>query len=287
MIPVSMPFSHWSHQRSISCRKPICGPGSAKCGIFVRPGADQALLRAAQAREQPRDRVGVAVRPAADRIHRALDGGEILAHRAVLPERVAPLMPQPVLDQERAVLEALEPHLPPALADQRRVRRARGIGEHHRRPGEVIGQQAAAHVVDVVGVAVVGRAQRDDRLQRRRPPRRDLERVEAAPADAHHADRAGAPGLRREPGDHLERVVLLLPGVLVLHQPVGIAVAAHVDPHAGIAVAGEIGMGQLVALDRAVALAIGQILEDRRHRVAARHPPAARSAPPAGSRRRA
>ena len=75
-----------------------------------------------------------------------------------------------------------------------------------------------------------------------------------------------APGLRGEPGDHLERVVLLLLGVLVRHQPVGIAVAAHVDPHAGVAVAGEVGMGQLVALDRAVALAVGQIFEDRRHR---------------------
>jgi hypothetical protein len=35
----------------------------------------------------------------------------------------------------------------------------------------------------------------------------------------------------------------------------------------GIAVAGEIGMVEGVALRRAVALAVGQILQDRRHRM--------------------
>ena len=32
MIPLSRPFSQWSHQRSASSRKPIRGPGWAKCG---------------------------------------------------------------------------------------------------------------------------------------------------------------------------------------------------------------------------------------------------------------
>ena len=35
--------------------------------------------------------------------------------------------------------------------------------------------------------------------------RRDLQRVEAAPGDAHHADLAAAPGLRRDPGDDVDR----------------------------------------------------------------------------------
>ena len=132
---------------------------------------------------------------------------------------------------------------------------------------EIVVEQAAAHEVDVVGVAVVGRAQRDHRLERRRPAGRDLQAVEAAPRDADHADGTRAPGLARDPGDHLQRVVLLLPGVLVEHQPVQLAVAAHVDPQAGVAVAGEVGMGQGIALRGAVPLAIGQILEDRRHRI--------------------
>ena len=50
-------------------------------------------------------------------------------------------------------------------------------------------------------------------------------------------------------------------------KPVGFAAAADVDPHAGIAVAGQIGMGERVALIGAVALAVGQILQDRRHRI--------------------
>ena len=53
---------------------------------------------------------------------------------------------------------------------------------------------------------------------------------------------AAAPGLGRDPGDDLERVVLLLLAVLVGQQAVGVARAADVDAHAGIAVAGEIGM---------------------------------------------
>ena len=128
-------------------------------------------------------------------------------------------------------------------------------------------EHAAAAVVDVVGVAVVGRAERDDRPQRGRPERRDLERVEAAPGDAGHADRAGAPGLLREPGDHLERVVLLLSRVLVVEDPVRLAAAAHVDAHGRVAVAGEVRLADGVARGGAVVLAVGEVLEDRRHRI--------------------
>ncbi len=45
------------------------------------------------------------------------------------------------------------------------------------------------------------------------------------------------------------------------------AAAAHIDAQAGIAVTGEIGMGQGVARGGAVAFAIGQIFENRRHRI--------------------
>ena len=76
---------------------------------------------------------------------------------------------------------------------------------------------------------------------------------------------AGAPGLGRDPWQHLQAIVLLLLQVFVVEQPIGFAGTPHVDPDAGIAVAGEIGMGQVVALRRAVALAIGQVFQDRRH----------------------
>ena len=32
VIPLSTPFSHRSHQRRHSCRKPIAGPGAPMCG---------------------------------------------------------------------------------------------------------------------------------------------------------------------------------------------------------------------------------------------------------------
>ena len=84
-------------------------------------------------------------------------------------------------------------------------------------------EHAAADVVHVVGVAVVAGAHRDDGLQRRRAARGDLQAVEAAPGDAEHADRAAAPRLRGQPGDDLDRVLLLLGQVLVLDDPVGVA----------------------------------------------------------------
>jgi len=117
--------------------------------------------------------------------------------------------------------------------------------------------------VGVVGVAVVGRAHGNDRPERGRPTRGDLQRVESAPGDAHEADRAGAPGLPGDPGDDIERVVVLLLRVLVAQNAVGVAGAAEIDAHRGISMAGEIPVHGLVAPAREVALAIGNVLQDR------------------------
>ena len=74
-------------------------------------------------------------------------------------------------------------------------------------------------------------------------------------------------GWRGDPGDHFERVVLLLLQILVEQEAVGFAGAAHIDAQAGVAVAGEVGVDDGVAVGGAVALAVGQVFEDRRHRV--------------------
>ena len=66
------------------------------------------------------------------------------------------------------------------------------------------------HVVDVVGIAIVGRTEGDDRLELGRAARGDLQAVEAAPGDADHACGAGTPGLGGDPGEHLEGIILLL-----------------------------------------------------------------------------
>ena len=236
-------------------------PGPREMRIGMRPRSDQPLARRRQMLEQARDGIGVAVGPAADRIDRTLDRGVVLAHRAVPPIGVAMRMLQPALEEQRQPAQPLEPQRPPAVADQRGIGRMAHVGEEEARPAEAGVELGAAHVMHVVAIAIVGRAQRDDRLERRRPARRDLQRVEATPRDAEHADCAAAPRLGRQPGDDLERVVLLLPAVLVGQHAVGLARAADVDAHGGVAVAGEVRMGERVPLRRPVALAVGQILE--------------------------
>ena len=121
--------------------------------------------------------------------------------------------------------------------------------------------------MDVVGVAVVGRAQRDDCIEPRRAQRRHLQGVEAAPRDTHHADLSGAPELRNQPGDHVAGVVHFLLRVFVGHQPVRVAIAAHVHAHAGVAMAGQVRVGECVAHMGAVAFAVGQVFQDRRYRM--------------------
>jgi hypothetical protein len=132
-------------------------------------------------------------------------------------------------------------------------------------------KQAAAHVMDVVGVAVVGEADGHRRLERRRCELRDLQPVESAPGNADHSDRARAPGLARDPVDHLHPVVEFGLGILVLHEAVRVAVAADIDTHAGIAVARQPGMGEFVALQRSVPAPVGQVFQYRRNRPRRRH----------------
>ena len=233
----------------------------------VAPRPDQPLARPGKALEQPRDRVGVAVVPAADGVDGALDVGVVLAHGALLPVLVAALVPEPLVDERRPLLHPLEPHVAPPVTDDRRIRRAGVPAEHRRRPHQHVLVHAATVVVHVVGVAVVRRAEGDDRLQRRRPPSRHLQPVEPAPRDAHHADLAAAPRLLGEPRDHLAAVELLLGQVLVLEDAVGLPGAALIHAHHRVAVTGDVGKLARVAHGGAVIQAVGQILDDGRHRI--------------------
>ncbi len=233
--------------------------------VLVRPGTDQAESGAWQVLDQSKDRAAIAIGPAAHGEDGGLDPGVVLADRAVLPERVAALVLQPVLQPEAAPLEPLEPQLAPVRAVPR-VRRQRVAGEHLAGPGKLVEQQAAAHVVDVVGIAVVRRADGDDSLERRRLQGGDLQAVEAAPRDADHADAAIAPRLVDDPGDGVAAVLELLGQVLVQHQPLAVAGAAQVEPHIGIAVAGQVVAGPVVLRPAEVGLAVGDVFQDRRHR---------------------
>jgi hypothetical protein len=70
-------------------------------------------------------------------------------------------------------------------------------------------------------------------------------------------------------GRRAERVVLLLLQILVEQHAVGIAGAAHVRAHAGVAVAGKIAVARRVADDGSVVAAIRNVFKDGRHRLRA------------------
>ena len=241
-------------------------PRLAQVRVLVAPGADQPLAAVGKVSHQALDGVGVAVRPAADRQHRHLHPGEVLADRAVAPVGVAVRVLEPGGEPQPAALQAPVPHRPPRLADHAGIRRQGVVGEHGRGPGEVVPQQAAAHVVDVVGIAIVGGADADHRAELGGLAGRQLQAVEAAPGDADHADSTVAPGLSGQPAQDRLAVEELLLQVLVGEHPPGIAAAAEIDAYRGIAVAGEVVVVLGVAPRRAVAQPVGNVLEDGRHR---------------------
>jgi hypothetical protein len=74
-----------------------------------------------------------------------------------------------------------------------------------------------------------------------------------------------APRLIREPCDDVAGVLQFLRRVFVRHQPVRIPVPAHVHPDGRIAMPCEIRVHDLVARRRSVALAVGDVFQDRGH----------------------
>ena len=107
-------------------------------------------------------------------------------------------------------------------SSRQRVAAEAGVGRHRvhrdladRVLAQLAGRHAAADVVDVGQVAVVGALDGHDRAEVRRPQLRDLDRGERAVADAPHPDRAVAPRLGGEPLDGVVAVERLGLGVLV------------------------------------------------------------------------
>ena len=193
----------------------VAGSRHAEVRVGVGPRPDHRTARDGQPGQQARDRVRIAVEPAADGEDGDLDRRVVLAHRPVPPEVVTPLVAEPGLQRHGDLGHPLLPHLAPAVADERRIGRQGEERLEHRAPVERVGEQAAAHVVHVVGVAVVGRARGDDRPELGRPEGGDLQGVEPGPRVADHPDLPGAPRLAGQPGDRRDGVVQLLRQVLV------------------------------------------------------------------------
>ena len=244
--------------------------GHRKVRVLVNPRPDHGFFRALEIFHQARYGILVRIAPTAHGVDRRLDRRIILTHRTMAPVVVARLVLQPGLGQQRHGVQTLLPQAFPAIADQQWIGHRCAEVEHGRRPAEVLHQQVATLVMDVIGITVIGGAQRDDRLQGFRLTRRHLQAVEAAPRDAHHSHVAVAPGLLAQPLDHFQRVILFLEQVLVGHQALGLAVAAHVHTNAHVTLTGHPRVGQRITHGRAVTLAIRQVLEDRRERLLTR-----------------
>ena len=232
----------------------------------VGPRPDQALARGLKTGNQSRNRVRVSIRPASDRVDGGLDAAPVLAHGAMCPLPVATLMAEPAEGPRHKAVEAFEPDFAPSIADDLRVGRPGIEGKHRGCPGEVVCDQATAHVVDVVGIPVIRRARRDYGFQRWRPKRRDLQPIEAAPGDAGHSDRAGAPFLRCEPGDDVNAVLEFLLEILVFQEALGVAAAPQVYPRTRISVSCPEAVSSIIAEACVIAAAIRNIFQDRRHR---------------------
>ena len=237
-------------------------PGDRAVRLHVAPRPHQQPLRHLEMLEQPERRAAVEVAPAADDHRRHADPVVVRPHRALPPERPVRLLldrPEP----RHQLVDPPQPLLAPSLAGQRRHRRQRVHRHHEQRVAELDGLAHAAGEVDVVGVAVVRRVDRDDRLQRRRRPHPHVQRCEAGVGRAEHADGAGAPLLGGQPLDHRAQVVGLARRVLGHGDAVRRAGAPGVQPADGV-VALVAQPPVVVRPDRDVVLAVRVRLDQRR-----------------------
>ena len=205
----------------------------------------------------------------------------------MLPVGVAPLVPKPRLDPVVRAFEPLEPGLAPPVAVEPRIRRARVPDEHRGGPVEHVERlDASAAVVDVVGVAVVRRHQRHDRLEPGRASAASWSALKPPHEIPHMPRLPSHHGCSRSQAITSRQSACSCSVYSSVMSPSDSAGAAHVDPHRRVAEARDVGLPARVADRRPVHLAVRGGTRGSRGPDPPRHPPAARSAPRAGSRRR-
>ena len=193
--PVVAPADHLLQPADGRLDRDLVGKG-------MRPGPDQPPARRTQPGQQARHGFGIVVGPARDGIDRHGDPARNPRRpsRAARRRRAAGAAasrgsragsPRSARATSRATAR---PRWPGRAA-------GRSTGEHGRGPVEVVLRQAAADPVDVGGVAVVGEAHSDHRLQRRRLAGGDLQAVEPAPVTG----RSSPPARRTSPAPRSRR----------------------------------------------------------------------------------
>ena len=232
----------------------------------MRPRPEDQPLRARQALERAERVVAVPVGPAGDDHRGTRDRLVVDAERAMPPVVVEALVLEPREHPRLRALEAARPLLAPTLAVDRRRRGQRVARDHVARVVDLVELlHDAALEVHVVAEPVVGRVDRDDRLQCGRAFHRDLDAVEPGVGVAVHPDRTERPRPGREPVDHRGHVGAFDRRVLVGRDAFARAGAANVDAAHHVA-----GLGEAPVLAaRApgdVVLAVGERLEHGRPR---------------------
>src|SRR6266481_2669521 len=106
---------------------------------------------------------------------------------------------QPHFRPEPLVLEPVNPHLAPPIADNLWIRWTAVIHLHDAAPPEIIIQQAAPRKMDAFVKTVIRTHNRNDCFELRWPPRRYLKRIVGSPGLTHHADMPRAPRLSGNP----------------------------------------------------------------------------------------
>ena len=170
-----------------------------------------------------------------------------------------------MFDRKTQIIEPCQPTLFPVRAGFWRGRRTQN-GRQRRAPFERVGEEATAHVVDIIFIPVMGGAHGNDRFERAGRVEVRLQRCGAAPGCAEHAHRAIAPRLRGDPTDHILGVRQFSVSIHVGHVTLAVARATHVDPQTSIAVGGEIGMIAFVTRADHVGLAVRDVFKERGYR---------------------
>jgi hypothetical protein len=225
--------------------------------------------------QQARQKIAVRIDLPVDGIDRTSDARIIHHHRPVLPEGIVALMRQPLGQDGRRRLQAGEPHVLPAVADDGRVRGSDQHGLELGAPIVIVQRESAPHIVRVVRVSIVRGALGNNGLERGRRQRGRLQGIETAPGNAAHPHAAIGPGLASKPGDDFHGVILLLLQIFAEQYSVGISGAADVDAHEGESVWREGLRPTRVALSFEVPLAVRQVFPhdgNRRRRRVDGHP---------------
>ncbi len=87
----------------------------------MHPRADQRLRLITEPFDRQQRRVAIAVSPAGNDDGGDIEACKIFANRPMPPEIIAALVLQPLLHEEGFLLQALQPHIAPIVADDGRI----------------------------------------------------------------------------------------------------------------------------------------------------------------------